>query len=185
MKSIHKKYLKIVGYIWAGFFVVFLAAYFLIMAPQLNTKKLLKKKNTEVKQVYMDAKNAELPKTKKILINQIDELSYKLGNFVSNVEDSANVTFDISQIANDKNVTSFGIKDEQEAKEIPKCKIISENGINVSYSAGFPQFAAFLNALERNRPVVFVDSFMISKQNNQTDIKVDMDLTILVKKQEI
>jgi len=68
---------------------------------------------------------------------------------------------------------------------MPDCDYIYENYIDISFNAGFSQFAALLNALERHWPVVFVDKFTItrSRQDN-LERPVTMNLTVFVKKKQ-
>jgi len=109
------------------------------------------------------------------------------GTFVVDIENSANLTFDISQIATEKQVASFSVKsrDEHEVSPIPNCARIGENHIDVGFSAGFNQFATFLNALERHRPVIFIDTFTLtsSKQDGQ-NYQISLKVAVLVRKQQ-
>ena len=121
------------------------------------------------------------------LNKQVQQLRDKLHDFVTDSEGSADLTFDISQIASDKEVSSFSIKskDKRGGKQVTDSQHISETRIGVGFTARFNQFAAFINALERHRPVVFVDRFKItrSKQEDSAN-KVNAELTVLVRTRE-
>ncbi|MHC4076368.1 MAG: GspMb/PilO family protein, partial [Planctomycetota bacterium] len=53
------------------------------------------------------------------------------------------------------------------------------------FNADFKGFAALLNALERNRPVIFIDKFLIEKSKQRNlEPKVTMNLTVLVRKHQ-
>jgi len=191
MKSIYRKYLKTAALIWAGCFVLFFLAYMYALSPQEKTKKQTERQLAEQKQMYESALKAAQEKTKIQLNEQIERLRNSLKDFVIDFEDSANLTFDISQIANEKKVASFSIKDSKaksnrrgKGSEIPGCEHISENYMSVSFAAAnFSQFATFLNALERHRPVVFVDKFKIARaEQDDSGHKVGMDLAVFVRK---
>ncbi len=95
------------------------------------------------------------------------------------------MTFDISQIANDEKVSSFSIKtkDSRELSALPDCSYIAENHIEISFTGHFKQFATFLNALERHRPVLFIDKFMITNSRlEDAGYRVSLDVTFLVGK---
>jgi len=189
MKSMYKKYLTKVALIWAGCFVLLFFVHMLMLAPQGKSKKQIKKQLVEKQQIYESLLKATREETKIQLNEQIERLRHDLGNFVIDFEDSANLTFDISQIANEKEVASFSIKTQEKKKRrdstIPDYEYISEDHIDVSFTSGFNQFAALLNALERNRPVVFVDRFTIarSKEGNSGH-QVNMDVSVIVRKRQ-
>ena len=111
----------------------------------------------------------------------------RLNDFVTDFDDSANLTLDISQIASKKELGSFRIKTKEKrgGSAIPNRNYICEDNIDIGFTAGFNQFAAFLNTLERHRPVVFVDKFTItrSKENNSAH-KVNMNLVVFVGKRQ-
>ena len=97
------------------------------------------------------------------------------------------MTFDIGRIANEENVSSFSIKnnDKQSVSEIPDCKNICENHIDISFIAGFNQFATFVNALERHQPVLFVNEFTISRSNKgEPTYQVSLGVAAFVRKQK-
>ena len=175
------------GIIWAACFVAFLLAYILVLGPQKKHEKRIESKLNESKQVYESALRAAQKETKIRLNEQIQRLQSRLQDFVIDFEDSANLTFDISQIANEKNVASFSIKskDSQGLSTIPEFKYICENHIVISFIGGFNQFATFLNALERHRPVIFVDKFTITRSGqDDSGYQVSLNVAAFVKKQQ-
>jgi len=175
------------GLIWAACFVVFLLAYMLVLGPQKNYEKSIENKLAERKQVYESALIAAQKETKIRLNEQIERLQSRLQDFVIDFEDSANLTFDISQIANEKNVASFSIKskDSRGLSTIPECKYIRENHIVINFIGDFNQFATFLNALERHRPVIFVDKFTITRSvQDDSGYQVSLNVAVVVKKQQ-
>ncbi len=182
----HKKYLVTSGIIWAACFAVFLLAYIVVLGPQRNYEKSIENKLTAKKQVYESALRAARKETKIRLNEQIERLQSRLEDFVIDFEDSANLTFDISQIANEKKVASFSIKskDGRGPSTISEAKYIRENHIVISFIGGFNQFATFLNALERHRPVLFVDKFSITRSGmNDSGYQVSLNVAAFVKKQ--
>jgi len=142
----------------------------------------------EKKDLYEFAQRATQEQTKIRLNEQIEGLRDKLKDFVVDFEDSANLTFDIGQIAKEEDVSSsFSIKnnDKRGILEIPDCNSICENHIDISFVAGFKPFATFVNALERNQPVLFVNEFTISRSNRgEETYQVSLDVAAFVKKQQ-
>jgi len=188
MKSVYGKYFTKVALIWTGCFVLFFFVYMLMLAPQKNSKEQLEKQLGEKKQMYNSALKAAQKETRIQLNEQIEQLRNKLNNFVIDFKDSANLTFDISQIANGKEVTSFSIETKKDSGKNPAMsdKYISESRIDISFStADFNQFAALLNALERHRPVIFVDRFAITRSDkSSSEHQVKMNLAVFVRKMQ-
>lgn len=187
MKPIYKKYLTKAALIWAGCFILFFFIYILMLAPQGKNRKRIEKQLAEKKQTYHLAQEATQEETKIQLNEQLKHLQERFKDFVIDLEDVANLTFDISQIAKEKSLNSFSIKSEDTrgGPSIFDGKYLSENHFAVNFTGSFNQFATFLNALERHRPVVFVDRLKIthSRQEN-SDHKVDMDLAVYVRKRQ-
>ena len=187
MKSAYKKYFTTAALVWAGCFAFFFFVYMLVLSPQQNSRKQIAKQLVEKKQVRDSAIQAAQEETRVKLNEQLGYLRNKAKEFVINFEDSANLTFDIRQIAEEKGITSFSIRtqDNRSGSPLPNCKYIYENHIDISFNAEFNQFAAFLNALERHRPVVFIDRFSITSANqDNSGHQVKMDLVVFVRTQQ-
>ena len=185
-KTVCIQYLKTAGVVWAACFVMFLLAFVCILRPQKDSRKLFESRLTEKKQVYESALRAAQKETKIRLNEQIGHLQDRLKDFVVDFEDSANLTFEISQIASEKKVASFSIKgkDNLVLSGQPDSKYISENQIVISFIGGFNQFASFLNALERHRPVLLVDKFAITRSGqDDSAFRVSLNVAAFVRKQ--
>ena len=187
MKSIYRKYFTTVALIWTGCFVLLFFVYMLVLAPQKNTKKQVEEQLAEKEQIYNSAQKAQQEETKIRLNEQIERLRNSLKEFVIDFEDSANLIFDIRQIASEKEVASFSVrtKNDRAGSAIPNCNYICENHVEISFNADFNQFAALLNALERHQPVVFVDRFTITRSDrDDSGHEVDMKLAVFVRKRQ-
>lgn len=181
----YKKYLITAASIWAGCFVLFLLVYLFVIRPQKHTRQRIENRLTEKKQVYESALQVSQDEMKNRLNEKIARLRDRMNDFVIDYEDSANLTFDISNIADEKKVASLSIKgnDKTRITEIPDCKYIGESYIDIDFVAGFNQFANFLNALERNRPVLFVDEFTITNsRQDESGYRVNLKVAVYVKK---
>lgn len=201
MTSIYRKYLVKAALIWAGCFVLFFFVYIVVLVPQKNHEKQTESRLAEKKQAYRFILNAAQNETKLKLAEQIEHLRNRLDDFVIDFEDSANLTFDISQIANEKKLGMFSSRSKDDSGEsaLPDCEYLHEHHIDVSFTAGFNQFATFLNALERHRPFIFIDRFTITRPEqadsspqpgSQTQnggfeqAQADMSLAVFVRKEQ-
>ena len=185
--KIYRIYLTRMAIAWAACLALFILAYILVLGPQKSSRKRLESTLAENKELYEFAQRATQEQTKIRLHKQIDGLQDRLKDFVVDFEDSANLTFDIGRIANEEDVSSFSIKhnDKQGVSEIPDCTSICENHIDISFIAGFNQFATIVNALERHQPVLFVNEFIISRSNKgESTYQVSLDVAAFVKKQQ-
>jgi hypothetical protein len=186
MKSVYGKYFTKVALIWMGCFVLFFFVYMLMLAPQKNNKKQLEKQLEEKKQMHEFALKASQNDVRTQLSEQIEDLRNKLKNFVVEFKDSANLTFDISQIANETGVSSFSIETKKGSAPPQKTsdQHISESYIDISFSAtDFHQFAALLNALERHQPVIFVNKFEITRsRKGDSEHRARMNLAVFVRR---
>ena len=187
MKVIYNKHFKKIALVWVGYLMLPLLVYISALAPQKKNIKNIEKQITEKKQLYDSALQAAKQETKTRLNKQLKQLQENLGNFVINFEDSADLTFDISQIAGEKKVGDFSIKtkDKSGITAIPNCSQICESQFDISFTADFNKFATLLNAIERHWPALFVDKFAISRSKRQdSEHPVTMNLTVFVKKKQ-
>ena len=181
MKPIHKKYCKTAALIWTACLVLLVIAYFVLLAPQKKIMKQLEEQLVQTKQSYENVQQSESPEAKEKLYKQLEVLKDKLAKFAIDIEDTADLTFNISKIANEKNVSSFTIKDKSSkgGTELPGCSSVSEHQISINFKSGFTQFASVLNALERHHPFVFIDNFAISR-SQQDDLSHDINMNLAV-----
>jgi Tfp pilus assembly protein PilO len=188
MNKIYKKHLTTIGLIWAGCFVLLLFAYMVILVPQKKSKSQTEKELAEKKQAYHAAVKKAEEETQAQLRAQIEELRNSLNGFVVGPEGSANLILDIGRLAGNKKLGSFKIGGQDKRRtglDLANCNYIGEDHIDISFTAGFNQFATFLNALERHEPVVFVDDLLITRSDKGTSgHQIDMSLSVFVRKQQ-
>lgn len=185
MKQIYKKYMTNMALIWAGCFILFLFVFIIVSLPQNRTKKRIQTRLNRVEKQYHNAQNAAQVQNQERLKRKIENLDNNVGDFVINFGDSANLTFDISQIADALKVTELSIKSKGN-HPLPDCEHISENQIYLGFSGPFNSFFALLNALERHRPVVFVNKFAITRSNQErSGNDISMELAVFVTKRKV
>ena len=186
--NVYKKYLTTVALVWAAYFIVLVFVYMLILGPMLVDKRRVEDKlaATKLKYETLVRESKEDARTK--LREEIELLRSRMEDFTIDFENSANLTFDISRIAGAEQIASFSIRsrdDSRRTSDLTEGKYVSESQIDVSFNAGFHQFATFLNALERHRPVLLVDRFTVNGlRQSASGPQVDMNLVVLVRKQQ-
>ena len=180
MKHIYKKHLATIGLVWAAFGILLLFLYMLLVAPQEAKKQTLAK-------LFERAEEAANKKLRNDLTLAVNQLEGKLYGFIVKPDESSDLIFDIGQLAEEKDVEAFSVetRDTGINSDIPQCENIKKNNISISFMSEFPEFAAFLNSLERHEPVVYVDTFRITRaQRKDMKHSVNMDLKVLIKDSE-
>ena len=182
-KNIYAKFIVTTILCWAGCSVVFALVYLLFLGPQNRKLSEIQDKLTETKQLCEAAEKATTQAAQEELSKQLANIKSKINDYVIDEKDSADMTFAISKIASEKNVSEFNIRTSDQQTQNTTYKNIFERRIEVDFTSGFNQFAGFLNTLERNQPVVFVDNFRMSRSNeNPSGHKFNMALVVLVRK---
>ena len=190
----YKKYLTRAAILWAASLALCLLAYVILVRSQDNIDKRLERTLAEQTELYASAQRAAKQETRIQLNDEIGRLRDRVNGFVIDLEEATALTFDISQIGNRENLASLSVMTRAKpgagrrslaGKAQSDAKQISENHIDVKFSAGFQQFAAFMNALERHRPVLFIDEFKISlSPQNDSVYQVTLDVAALIRKQQ-
>jgi hypothetical protein len=187
MQKLFREYGMRLGLVWLGSFIVLFLVYMFALKPQCQLRKKISGDLKEKKEQYLKAREVSQQDEKKRLLLRVQQLNSDLRRFVTDSDGSANLTFDISRLANQNNVLSFSIKarDNKGLFEVPGCSLIGENRFDISFAGDFKRFAMFLNALERHEPVVFVDAFSIAADTRgEMPSKATMAVSVLVEKEK-
>jgi len=172
--------------VWFCCIVVFALVFILVLLPQSSKKISIEGQYREIESSASEAFLAAQEQTKIRLNEHIEQLNERLGDFVVDPGSTSNLTYEISGISNEIGLNLFRIAPMSESiAALDDCKYVSGQFYHVSFTSSFNKFATFINALERYRPFIFVDTFSISQshQGNQ-EHDVQMQLAILVAKSE-
>ena len=183
MKSIYRKYFKIGILFWVVCFIVLLLSYLLVLAPQERLRRMTERKLADTKHLAQSAREAAEERNKNLLLEQLSNSGNRLKDFVVEQENAANLTFDIGRISSEVKLNSFSsiFTGSEGTIKTDNYKHIIARQISVNFNSSFNKFAIFLNTLERSRPVVFIDTFSITRSGeSDSGHKVDMKLAVLV-----
>jgi hypothetical protein len=186
MSSTWKKLLIPVAAIWIGFLAAFLLALVIVLEPQERAKVQLAHQLAEKEHAILRASQAVSVRTQTQLEQNIGMLEDTLNDFVMNLTGSARQAFEISRLAKGMNIDSFSLinTDKEGFLPVAGCSEILAKPFHLSFTASFNGFAGFLNALEKYRPAVFIDTFRITYvPGDASNKQVDMKLLALVSKQ--
>ncbi len=184
----HKKYLIASGLVWAVCLILFIIVYLFVISPQNKQKKHIEGELEKCTQKFEFAQKAAQKETRDRLHTEIEILQDRVKNFVVDSKGAEDLTFDISQIASENKVSAFSVESEdvRAAPGITDSNNISESHIKVSFTAGFNEFAGFLNSLERHRPILFVSEFtLIRAKKDDLTYHVTMDVAAFVRRKQV
>ncbi len=179
------RYLLMMVLAWGPCLLVAAAAYAMFLRPQQEHRKALEVRVAECKEQYAQAVLAAKEKNHDALTRQVETLHSRVRDFVVSPEDAPNLSLQIGEMANEVKLESFGIRPAaNRGPEAPAgSEYVAEQRMDMTFSADFRRFAAFLNGLERHRPVLFVEAFTISRPADQKgEPQIGMELAVLMEK---
>ena len=185
MNSIYRKYFKIGIVFWVICFFILLLSYLCVLTPQDKLRRMTERKLNDTKNLAQSAREAAQEKNKAKLIELLTNSGKELKDFVVDQENASNLTLDLGRISSDVRLSAFSsiFAGSEGATKADVFKHINPKQISVNFNSSFNKFAVFLNTLERRRPVIFVDTFSITRSGeSESGHKVDMKLAVLVGK---
>jgi len=187
INNMSSKKIKTLAVLWIGCFALLAAFYYLFLVPQQKSLDTLRAKINAEEEKRADLRLAGMPSVQKEYRKKIENLQKRLNEMVSGYDDSSSMTFAVSKIAREKNISSFTSKGVKRVLDptLEKCKNISEKRIRVSVNSDFAGFIQYLNSLERNQPVIFVDKFSLEKNSKKSTLDVEMELAAFTRKKTI
>ena len=150
---------KKIGLTWLGLLLTCGLLYALVLLPQNHRLEALKNQVAEKQRQYEINLQTSNPETRHKKLQKLVVAQDQLDEYVTVQEAISNLTLGIGRLAAQNHLELFASKEitGQPFQEIPNCKTIGNNYLEVSFKAGFTQFATFLNQLERHRPVIMLD----------------------------
>ena len=185
MKSDDRKFYSTVALALAACIILLFFAYMIVLEPQRQDKKNVASRLAEQRRAFDAAQNAAKQETQDRLASEVADLKNTLSKFVVDVDESANLTFDISGAAGRRQLGAFSIKSKQTRSTpgTPEFTYITESCFDVGFDAGFEQFTTFLSTLERHDPTLFVDKFVITRSDKPGEAHpVTLEFAVLVEK---
>ncbi len=183
--KVRSRYLLVVAMAWGPCLLAAAAVYAAVLRPQQDCMKELEAKVANGREKYARALQAAREKDQSRLTQEVQDLHQRVGDFVVPAEEAPNLAFTIGTLANEARLESFGMRplSRMGVDAPPRWEHVGEKQVDLSFAAGFRNFVAFLNALERHRPVVMVETFAISRPvEKSAQPQANMELAVLVEK---
>lgn len=183
--KVRNRYFAVMAIAWGPCLVVAAAVYAGILRPQIDYHKELDAKVAKSRECYARAIEAAKEKDQSHLTGQVENLRNRVGDFVVSLADAPDLAFKIGELANEAKLASFGMRPASRHGPDASTSFerITEKHVDLTFAGSFPRFAAFLSAVERHRPVLFVETFAISRPvEKDSEPQASLELAVLVEK---
>ena len=162
------KYFITVGAVWGLWLLGMALIYLLVIQPQQRTLAEVQKNFAVSNEQYSLAQTAQREDTQRRMAEKLEGVKELVRTFVINPTESSQLTFRISQLAGQCRLGNFTAKVKESVGTLNEQENlkIGEGWVELTFSSTFNQFAAFLNSLETDRPVVFVESAAIKRSDS-------------------
>jgi len=183
--KVRNQYLLALGIAWGPCLLAAGASYAVILRPQQQYMEELEAKVARSKEKYAQALQAAIEKDQTRLTQEVEALQRRVGDFVVPGLEAPDLAFTIGTLAHDAGLESFGMRPvNRMGGEAPRrWDHMDERHADLSFAGDFPRFAAFLNTLERHRPIVLVETFTISRPVDKgAQPQASLELAVLVEK---
>ena len=178
-----RQYLKLIGLVWGGFLILIGGIYMAVIRPQIQSQQLIEKRIQTAQTRYDRAVEAAKSENLDRLSASVDRFECRARDFLMMAEDAPNLAFEVSRLADEAALDGFSMFPKlhyAKGRRSEHSRICAKY-LDINFKVNFIRFASFLNALERNRPVLFVERFSIKRPTSQDDMpKVSMELAVLL-----
>jgi len=183
--KVRNRYFVVLAIAWGPCLLAAAASYAVILRPQIDQRRELEADVASSKERYARAVEAAKEKDLSRLAGQVEGLHSRIGDLVVSVADAPDLAFQIGTLAHEAKLASFGMRpaNKNRPDTLPSLERIAEKYVDLTFSGEFRHFAAFLNTMERHRPVLFVETFAINRpMEKDAQPQASMELAVLVEK---
>jgi hypothetical protein len=163
--SAWKKYGLSVGGTWGVWLIFTAMIYFLVLGPQNILMARLQKEFVSSNENYNLAQTAGRPETRANMEQKLQDISRKAAYFVVPPEKSSELILQISQLAAKQQLQDFTSRTVSVPSVANKNDnaTIADTWLELQFAGSFPQIASFINSLERNDPVIFIENMSLHR----------------------
>ena len=154
-----------------------------ILGPQCKAIRSVDSSIKEIEQKLIGSKTNDQSENVSALNQELSSAKKNLSRYVISPEQASDLTVDIGKIAKQAGVQGLHSTNRMRGSygSINECLHIREGRMQIKFKSSFSQFAKFINLLELNEPVIFIDKFNIKRSTKHDGIHpVDMVLTFFV-----
>ena len=172
--------------VWAVGMVICGITYLFVLKPQQNEMNKIVKEIQQKQLEHQQLLEADKPEEKVKILKHLAQVDEQLNQFVLNIEERGNVTLLLSDAASKSGVEGFSSESMsqggREFIKIANCPTVGENYYEVSFTGNYLATSQFINQIEKNSPILYIDNLKITTSANQDEApQVTMALTALVR----
>jgi|GEM_PF-4028372 len=171
---------------WCALMFVCTLSYLFYLRPVqvkvINTTAQLQEKDT----VYKKLLAAESKEKKIEILQYLQKIDNKLNNYVTELDDRGQLIMTLNQVAVRTGINKqFEIRSGETGKrnsgfnKIKNCPPLGDNTFNVNFYGTYVDAMAFINLIEKQQPLFFIDKFTLISDGEVVD--VTMALTTLLR----
>lgn len=181
------KYMIAVVTVWGISIGLLFVGYFALMQPQSLKLQQLRIQYQDSQQQSDHAQMAAMTESLNRLLDKREQSKNLIETFSIRQDDVTGLVFEIGQIANELALSDFSSKTQNQASysTLGKSKILNENWLNVEFEGTFEQYVRYMNKLERNQPVVFIEEVFFRRGNDSKAHKATLDLSFLTQTEKV
>ena len=187
MIPVSKKYIISAASVCVGGFALLGLLHLFVVGPKAAVADKLENQISAKKAEYKTVTEIADSSARELLERKFKTAGDRSDSFVVQNSGTGSLALHIKQIAGEIGVEDFSSKNKtiNSYGKIGRCERIEEGRIIVDFRGSFAQFAEFVNKLERNKPVVFVDTFTMKRAvNSGSKHSFSMVLIFFVKKKQ-
>ena len=150
-----------------------------VLRPQNRQWAQLHQELTELTEQYDQVQLSRTEQSKARLQERLAAVKKTWQDFVVDPARASALAFQIGQMATDLKVSDFSARrrDSQSQEEMQDYKIIDESWLQIGFRGPFESFAQFINRIERNQPLMFVEEFAL-KKNQDAAAKPEVEVSL-------
>jgi hypothetical protein len=174
-----KKYGLSVGGTWGVWLLLMAITYFLVIGPQDILMARLSKEFAFSNEEYNLAQSAGKQDVKNRMEQKLQTVLQKTAYFIIPQDNAAELILQISQLAAKQQLQEFATKAANVgfSSGTEDTSQINQAWLELDFKGSFSQMASFLNSLERNDPVVFIENIEMRRNtqaNNLPEARVQI-----------
>lgn len=178
-------YKVVTGVVWAACIGFFAFGTLQLSGPLNAALETARQDVQESREKLAFAQSAKKAETLKRMQEQLDTARESLNSFSCPTTEESALIFQLGQLAHTLQLKKFTSRSPSETPEqtLEKNERITEGWLAVEFSADYLKLAAFVNSLERQSPVLFIESMSVSQsESNTEEASVRMNLSYLLRK---
>jgi len=183
----HNKYKICLIGTWIGCALLMGAGYLIFQMPKKGQLIQVQRQYNESRDQLTIADRATDNEVLQKAKQSFEDTAEKINNYSIPRDNITGIVFEIGKIAGDLGLSGFSSKNQknQNLSTLADSKIVTEAWLEVEFESSFLQFVQFVNRLEQETPVVFVEEVTIRRNEKDHNNDVKMELSFLTTENEI